>query len=195
MQKSQAINNTSAAKRQDLNFVANIFAQKIRVLVLSGCFIGVISALSGQNLYAMTSEEYQTKAQKLYRIAQFTHWPPKKVVNLCIYEPNPFENTLLSIVQNKYIDGKKLRLHNIAGLQKISVCDLLFINKDINPNQIKNLLSAVGLGVLTVGETSAFLQLGGMINFINAKGQFAINHAAVKRAGVKLSSQLSKLAK
>jgi hypothetical protein len=50
--------------------------------------------------------------------------------------------------------------------------------------------------VLTVGETDAFLERGGVIAFAMEGGKlrFSINAAAADRAGLKLSSQLLKLA-
>jgi hypothetical protein len=50
--------------------------------------------------------------------------------------------------------------------------------------------------VLTVGDTDGFAQRGGAINFTlqARKVRFEINPAAAEQAGLKMSSQLLKLA-
>jgi hypothetical protein len=52
-------------------------------------------------------------------------------------------------------------------------------------------------GVLTVGETKAFVEAGGIINFIleGDKLRFEIDLAAADRAGLKMNAYLQKLAK
>ena len=50
--------------------------------------------------------------------------------------------------------------------------------------------------MLTIGETDRFIENGGMLNFVldGAKIRFQANDAAVKRAGLKVSSKLLSLA-
>jgi hypothetical protein len=50
--------------------------------------------------------------------------------------------------------------------------------------------------VLTVGETGDFLENGGMISFIidEKHVRFIVNHESIRRAGLRMSSKLLKLA-
>ena len=52
-------------------------------------------------------------------------------------------------------------------------------------------------GVLTVGDTSGFTESGGSINFLmeDSKVRFDINLTASEKAGLKIRSQLLRLAK
>ena len=54
-----------------------------------------------------------------------------------------------------------------------------------------------GRHVLTIGETTDFARMGGVINFIRVKNKirFEINVAAAKQANLKISSKMLKLAK
>ncbi len=54
-----------------------------------------------------------------------------------------------------------------------------------------------GESILTVGESDAFLDKGGIINFVLEQGKvrFEINDRAAEEAGLKISSKLLRLAK
>ena len=63
--------------------------------------------------------------------------------------------------------------------------------------QLKDILSSVGkLNVLTVSDLPRFIQQGGMVQFVMAdrRVRFEINLAAAQQAGLKLSSELLKVA-
>ena len=59
------------------------------------------------------------------------------------------------------------------------------------------MLTVKGWNVLTVGDMDGFSQAGGIINFISvdSKIHFEINVDAAQSVGVKISSQLLKLAR
>ena len=54
-----------------------------------------------------------------------------------------------------------------------------------------------GTDALTVGDSKAFIEQGGMINFVleNDRVQFEVNHKATEMAGIKVSSKLLNVAK
>ena len=76
-------------------------------------------------------------------------------------------------------------------------CQILFINSSATGKLESILRRLSGESVLTVSENVSFTALGGMINFVvkNDKIGFEINKRATDKAGLKLSSQLLKLAK
>jgi len=64
--------------------------------------------------------------------------------------------------------------------------------------QSREIIDIVGKdGVLTVGDTSGFIESGGGINFLmeENKIRFDINLTAAEKAGLKIRSQLLRLAK
>lgn len=72
---------------------------------------------------------------------------------------------------------------------------VLFINVD-NPRIIAAVLKKVkGKPVLTIGQSSDFLRLGGMINLVESGSRFKlqVNICAARKAGLTVSSKLLKL--
>jgi hypothetical protein len=82
-------------------------------------------------------------------------------------------------------------------IETLKKCHLLFIC----PSEKKNINEIIGLvnnqGVLTVADTQEFLDIGGIVNFIieDNKVRFDINLTASEKAGLKIRSQLLRLAK
>ncbi|MGA2070398.1 MAG: YfiR family protein [Sedimentisphaerales bacterium] len=82
-------------------------------------------------------------------------------------------------------------------METLKKCHLLFIC----PSEKKNISEIIGLvndqGVLTVADTQEFLDTGGIVNFVieNNKVRFDINLTASEKAGLKIRSQLLRLAK
>ena len=82
-------------------------------------------------------------------------------------------------------------------MEALKQCHLLFIC----PSEKKNLSEIIDLvkdqGVLTVADTQEFLDTGGIVNFVieDNKVRFEINLTASEKAGLKIRSQLLRLAK
>jgi hypothetical protein len=82
-------------------------------------------------------------------------------------------------------------------METLKQCHLLFIC----PSEKKNLSEIIDLvknqGVLTVADTQEFLDTGGIVNFVieDNKVRFDINLTASEKAGLKIRSQLLRLAK
>ena len=93
----------------------------------------------------------------------------------------------------------KATIDTIANgqLEIIKRCHLLFIC----PSEKKTVNEIIGLvknqGVLTVADTQGFLDAGGIVNFVieDNKVRFDINLTASEKAGLKIRSQLLRLAK
>jgi bifunctional DNA-binding transcriptional regulator/antitoxin component of YhaV-PrlF toxin-antitoxin module len=82
-------------------------------------------------------------------------------------------------------------------METLKKCHLLFIC----PSEKKTVNEIIGLvknqGVLTVADTQGFLDAGGIVNFVieDNKVRFDINLTASEKAGLKIRSQLLRLAK
>ena len=93
----------------------------------------------------------------------------------------------------------KATIDTIANgqLEIIKRCHLLFIcpSEKKNANEIIDLVK--DQGVLTVSDAQEFFDAGGIINFVieNNKVRFDINLTASEKAGLKIRSQLLRLAK
>ncbi len=81
-------------------------------------------------------------------------------------------------------------------MRDIAGCHILFVGHSAN-DRFQDLSGAISkLPILTVSDLNGFEERSGMINFKNVKNRmrFAINLKAAQQAGLKISSQLLKLA-
>jgi len=146
--------------------------------------------------------EYQIKAAFLYNFANFVEWPDGAFsdeispIVLVVLGKDPF-GIILKSAEGKTIKGRKLIIKRFEALPDLEFCHILFISSSEKYN-MENILSKLNhFGVLTVGDTDSFTQMGGVINFIKVdnKVRFEINLNAAKAASLEISSKLLSLAK
>jgi hypothetical protein len=145
-------------------------------------------------------EEYRLKAAFVYRFPQFVEWPPaswtgREALEICVSQPNPFGSSLAEFVEGESLKGKRFVVRQVTAKGRIESCHVLFVAQ---PEATKSglLARAASLPILTVGDSPRFLDLGGIINLrlVDRRVRFEINLAAADRAGLRLSSQLLRLA-
>jgi hypothetical protein len=171
----------------------------LRLLIL---LIGLACGASKAQGQPAASGEYLVKAAFLYNFAKFVDWPPSAFKNdsapltLCILGRDPFGEALDSI-RDKTVKGRPLSIRRISRVEDAGECHILFISPS-EKGDLKQVLNALkNAAVLTVSEIEGFGNSGGMINFVMAekKVQFEINPDAAHRGGLRISSQLLKLAR
>jgi hypothetical protein len=146
--------------------------------------------------------EYQVKAAMLFNVAKFVEWPSEPSgrdhdsFRMCIIGRNPFGTTLDSL-KGKPVKGRLLRPVQLARIDEIGECKVLFISSSEKRNLAAILDAAGRHGVLTVSDIASFAASGGMIGFVEAEGKvrLEVNLAAARQANLKISSQLLKLAR
>src|SRR3989338_1964547 len=161
-------------------------------------------AFAASPAYAETiAKEYPLKSAFLYNFAKFVEWPPESnpetqgAFVIGIFGDDPFGRDIDELLGNKTINNKKIIVERFLSLKEVRPCHILFINSS-EVKKLEDILDRLeGKSVLTVSETSLFTHNGGMINFVmeDNKVRFEINKQATDKAGLRLSSQLLKLAK
>lgn len=158
------------------------------------------------SLHAEVTKEYQVKAAFLYNFTKFVDWPhdsfasPTDPIVIAVLGRNPFDGELENVVHGRTVAGRPIVLATIdpgaipsGGFPKFHV---LFVAAG-EETSLRRLGEALPTrGVLTVGETERFAELGGIITFvvINERVHFGINRESAAAAGVTISAQLQKLA-
>ncbi|MCK6413712.1 MAG: YfiR family protein [Azonexus sp.] len=143
------------------------------------------------------ASENSLKAGFVYNFAKYTEWPsedgPQLVV--CALGRNALDGQL-ALLHGRRIGERQLEVRLQAGSSSWRHCDLLFIAQEDGERAAQAVRSLVGLPVLTVGDIPGFALLGGHIELREDERrlQFEINLGAAQRAGLKLSSQMLKLA-
>jgi uncharacterized protein DUF4154 len=84
---------------------------------------------------------------------------------LCVLGDDPFQRELQSAVENKLVNGHRLRVEHFSQALDLEHCQLLFVSKSERKRISAVLADLRKFPVLTIGETEDFLSVGGMIRF------------------------------
>jgi hypothetical protein len=169
-----------------------------------GCVAAVAALLLSAGVVRADSQrEYQVKAAFLYNFAKFVEWPSRAFVDstgplrFCIVGQDPFGETLDATVRGRTVGGRGIVVERVSVGEAVRHCHLVFVDA-VGERELAHILHNFSrVAVLTVGESPAFLEAGGMLRlFVDGnKVRFDVNVGAAETAGLKVSSQLLKLAR
>lgn len=146
--------------------------------------------------------EYQVKAEFLARIAEFVEWPegtfasPDAPFLITVAGDDPFGPYLEKLARSKKIQGHPVALRRWDGTTNIAPCHVLFIAGS-EGERLEEILGAVGeLPVLIMGDNESFARRGVHVVLYRAGAyiRFNVNLRALRRNGLRISSQLLRLA-
>lgn len=153
-------------------------------------------------------DEYALKAEFICNFAKFVRWPTENnaltPLTVCILGENVFRSVSDSMT-SKTVRGRPIRFASFSDAaqcvrqikQKPERCPVLFISHSEKKRLARILKGLDSLPVLTIADTPGFAAQGGIINLIRIGNQlrFEINTETATRSGLKISSQLLKLAR
>ncbi len=147
-------------------------------------------------------DEYQIKAAFLYNFAKFIQWPeqsqtdPETPFTFCFLSKK-FMPQLSADLENHTIGGHDITVQHLQTWKNVSKqCQVVFIHRSME-SEAKNVIKLLrGHPVLTVGDEIELASKGGVINFnkTNNKIRFEVNIDAAQSQGLKISSEMLKLA-
>ena len=146
--------------------------------------------------------EYQVKAAYLFNFAKYLEWPagafasPQAPLTLCVSGRDPFGGALAAY-ERRTVQSRELRVRRGVGLDDLRGCHMLFLAESEERNVKQFLRAAASLPIITVSDIDGFTEAGGTIGLVEAdeRVQFEINLASAQRAGVKVNSQLMRVAR
>jgi len=142
---------------------------------------------------ALVSREYQLKALYLFHFVELTEWPKADQVTICLWGDSPLR-AYLPALDGQQVGGSTVQVVS-EPLPEMARCQILFLS---DPHTLTQdiLNQAESRHILLVSDSEDFAERGGMIQFTlrNNKLKLIVNLAAVKRAGLKLSSKLLRMA-
>jgi len=152
---------------------------------------------------ADASLEYRVKAAFLYNFAKFVTWPaqvfpaPDAPLVFCLAGDDPFEELLDVTTKDRKVEGRPILVRRLPADAQLAGCHLVFSSETDGARVAHVLQRAAGAGALTVGEAQDFLPQGGMIRLLVEEGKvrFDISTRSAEQAGLRVSSQLLKLAR
>jgi hypothetical protein len=147
---------------------------------------------------AQPSREYLLKTAFVFNFARYTTWPPPSPdgpFNLCILGEDDFGAAA------QYLDGQHLQARNIdVRFRKVGDdlggCQLVYVTQPLAA-QLDSLLPRLHAErMLTVSDIPDFAARGGILGLkiVDNRIRFEANPLAAKRAGLRLSAQLLRLA-
>jgi len=149
-------------------------------------------------------KEYEIKAAFIYRLTQFMEWPTnrfassKEPILLCIAGNDPFGGAIDTVLRDQKIGERHIHIKRLETASPASHtnCHLLFLGSSLVPESDKIIPSLTVHSVLTIGEDENFTKKGGHVRLYlqENKLRFEVNIAALERSGLKLHSQVMKLA-
>jgi hypothetical protein len=145
--------------------------------------------------------EYQVKAAFLFNFIKFVDWPAAQLpagapVTICVLGDDPFGTDLDETVEGRVVNGRRLLVRRLERARDAEPCHVLFIAGSEEARLAAVLDAVKATSILTIGDMDAFAAKGGMIQLTlsDKKVRFEINREAAERAGVRISSQLLRLA-
>ncbi len=159
--------------------------------MLAGSFAGAISAQNAQ-------QEANLKAAFIYNFTKYIDWGPYDrdgIFVIGVTGDSPIIESLNAIAASSKINNKRVIVKTIDSGVGISDCDIVFISKKSRMS-LNYILSKTRPGELTIGEQPGWAEAGTAFNFvvINNRLKFEANLKAISSAGLKVGSQLLKLA-
>ena len=147
--------------------------------------------------------EYAVKAAFLVNFAGYVEWPegpPKngeEALVIGVLGTDPFGAALDMLAEKKSQKGKKILLRRFNKLSEYAPCHILFVSSS-EAGRLTSVLDKTNeSNTLVVGDSEGLAHKGAAINFlvVENKVRFEVNLGAAKRAGLKISSKLLRLAK
>lgn len=133
-----------------------------------------------------------------YNFAKYADWPEpalkKKTIEFCYFSDN-LKNSFDALKQKK-IDNKAVRIRQLSAVEQSDLCHLVFVDKSERELIQRMFVHLEAQPVLTVSDIAGFVDEGGMIEIVktNNKFRFKVNMQQMKKAQLKMSSQVLKLA-
>jgi hypothetical protein len=191
-----AARTASALWRQCARWQAAVLSLLLPLALLLGGWSGATHAQAAV-------PEYQLKAAVIFNFAVFAEWPAAALpaagpLTLCAYHGNALLAALQALA-DKSINGHRLDVRALAAGSAARNCHLLVLDRQDRERwpQLHRELIAAGASVLTVADDRQIGADGAMLALLmeDKRIVFDANLAALRAAGLTLSSKLLRLAR
>lgn len=146
--------------------------------------------------------EYEVKAAYLFNFAKYLEWPAdafasrEAPLTLCLSGRDPFGGALAPY-ERRMVQGHEFRVRRGVGLDDVRGCHMLFLAETEEPHVQQFLRAVARQPIVTVSDIRGFIRGGGTIGLVDDEQriQFEVNLASAERAGVRVNSQLLRIAR
>lgn len=162
--------------------------------------LAVVGPQAGSAAVSENSEvEIRIKAAFIFNFARFIEWPPRPApgpVRIAILGHGDLAAPLEEVIRGKLAGGKPVTVKHIGVATEAECCEILLIERS-EFGHLRDIVQTLsGKPVLTVCDAANGLVDGVMIGFkvVDDSVRFQIDQGGAERAGLKISSQLLKVA-
>lgn len=163
--------------------------------------LSVSYALFGHiSLAVSAASEQALTVAFLYNFIKLSKWPEDQKdtgeLTLCLSRQADI-NLEIQTLSGKQALGKKILIKQIEQDKNPENCQLLFLSRTDSAEEVTQWIKNAGTSAtLLVGNYDGLLDLGGMIAIFNdgERLRFDVDLGSVKRANIKLSSEMLKIA-
>jgi hypothetical protein len=143
--------------------------------------------------------ELRLKAAYIYNFAKFIEWPAGTAagpVRIGVLGHGDLASPLEETVRGKSVAGRAIKVTPIGAVTDADCCEILLIERSESRHAKEIAHTLAGKPVLTVSDDENGSKDGIMISFqlVEESVRFQINQDAATHAGLKISSQLLKVA-
>lgn len=159
----------------------------------------LLGVIGGGNSMAQSREqESNLKAAFIYNFTRYVEWnnnAGETEFIIGIMGSSLIDAPIQEIAKKNTVNNRRIVIRYFGKPEDIVYCHILFIPRN-TATPLHLILNRVEKGVLTIGEEAGFGKMGTALNFVldNDKLKFEANLKAINAAGLKVSSQLLKLA-
>jgi hypothetical protein len=147
---------------------------------------------------ALVGPEYEVKAGFIYNFMKFVRWPEssteqgKQPLVLCFATNEPAVGNVLFKLDNTRIEDRTIKILQYDSTIDPKTCNVFYFATPDNEFTGSILSQIKHAGILTIGESEGFIEMGGIINFFvdNQRLRFQVNLKAAQQQGISFSSQL-----
>ncbi len=170
-------------------------------LVFGILAVGLLLPASNSVLAADASEsmEGRVKSAFIYNYARFVEWPQSRGQGpfvIAVLGEDELRSFLEQTIQGKTLNGRPLRLIHLKSVSDSEAYHMLVIERSEKRHMKEIAQSLAGKPVLSVCDFDTCNRDGGTIGLqvIDESVRFSINLEAAEQSGLRISSQLLKLA-
>ncbi len=146
--------------------------------------------------------EWDVKAAYLYNFTRFVEWPDRSTTPadtpfvIGILGRDPFGRVLDDTLSGKTVDGRPIVVRRLERAEEAASVQILFLGQASGRETERALRAVRGRPVLTVGDGDGPARRGVVLTFRirESRVRFDVDLHAADEAGLKISSQLLKLA-
>jgi hypothetical protein len=165
--------------------------------ILATLLTGTCAPLPGLAAGKSANVELHVKAAYLFNFGRYIEWPQQtNDVIIGVIGRDPIVEVLEKTIAGKTIKGRPYRVKVFGPTDPVEHCEILFLPRSEGRYAASLVAALAGRAILTVSDVESFSKEGGMVEFLLLDDtlKFDINVAAAEKAGLKISSELLRVA-